>query len=87
MFVTGVQTCALPICCGYDVGARADLSAFPDAGSVSGWAQDALSWANAAGLINGTVYGGRTFLDPQGSASRAQVAMILRSYAEHVVNA
>ena len=73
--------------CGYDVGARADLSAFPDAGSVSGWAQDALSWANAAGLINGTVYGGRTILDPQGSASRAQVAMILRSYAEHVVNA
>ena len=38
-------------------------------------------------LINGTVYGGRTILDPQGSASRAQVAMILRSYAEHVVNA
>ena len=73
--------------CGYDVGARADLSAFPDAGSVSGWAQDALSWANAASLINGTVYGGRTILDPQGSASRAQVAMILRSYAEHVVNA
>ena len=72
---------------GYDVGARADLSAFPDAGSVSGWAQDALSWANAAGLINGTVCGGRTILDPQGSASRAQVAMILRSYAEHVVNA
>lgn len=72
---------------GYDVGARADLSAFPDAGSVSGWAEKALSWANAAGLINGTVYGGRTILDPQGSASRAQVAMILRSYAEHVVNA
>lgn len=72
---------------GYDVGARADLSAFPDAGSVSGWAQDALSWANAAGLINGTVCGGRTILDPQGSASRAQVAKILRSYAEHVVNA
>ena len=72
---------------GYDVSARADLSAFPDAGSVSGWAQDALSWANAAGLINGTVYGGRTILDPQGCASRAQVAMILRSYAEHVVNA
>ena len=28
-----------------------------------------------------------TFLDPQGSASRAQVAKILRGYAEHVVNA
>lgn len=72
---------------GYDVSARADLSAFPDAGSVSGWAEEALSWANAAGLINGTVRDGQTILDPQGSASRAQVAMILMNYVEHVVNA
>ena len=72
---------------GYDVSARADLAAFPDAGSVSGWAKNALSWANAAGLINGTVRDGQTILDPQGSASRAQVAMILMNYVEHVVNA
>lgn len=72
---------------GYDVSARADLTAFPDAGSVSGWAEKALSWANAAGLINGTVRDGQTILDPQGSASRAQVAMILMNYVEHVVNA
>lgn len=72
---------------GYDVSARADLTAFPDAGSVSGWAEEALSWANAAGLINGTVRDGQTILDPQGSASRAQVAMILMNYVEHVVNA
>ena len=72
---------------GYDVSARADLTAFPDAGSVSGWAEEALSWANAAGLINGTVRDGQTLLDPQGSASRAQVAMILMNYVEHVVNA
>lgn len=67
---------------GYDVSARADLTAFPDAGSVSGWAEEALSWANAAGLINGTVRDGQTILDPQGSASRAQVAMILMNYVE-----
>ena len=72
---------------GYDVSACADLTAFPDAGSVSGWAEEALSWANAAGLINGTVRDGQTILDPQGSASRAQVAMILMNYVEHVVNA
>ena len=72
---------------GYDVSARADLTAFPDAASVSGWAKNALSWANAAGLINGTVRDGQTILDPQGSASRAQVAMILMNYVEHVVNA
>lgn len=72
---------------GYDVSARADLTAFPDAASVSGWAEEALSWANAAGLINGTVRDGQTILDPQGSASRAQIAMILMNYVEHVVNA
>ena len=72
---------------GYDVSARADLTVFQDAGSVSGWAEKALSWANAAGLINGTVRDGQTILDPQGSASRAQVAMILMNYVEHVVNA
>lgn len=72
---------------GYDVSARADLTAFLDAASVSGWAKNALSWANAAGLINGTVRDGQTILDPQGSASRAQVAMILMNYVEHVVNA
>lgn len=72
---------------GYDVSARADLTAFPDAASVSGWAEEALSWANAAGLINGTVRDGQTILDPQGSASRAQVAMILMNYVEHVVSA
>lgn len=72
---------------GYDVSARADLTTFPDAASVSGWAEEALSWANAAGLINGTVRDGQTILDPQGSASRAQVAMILMNYVEHVVNA
>ena len=72
---------------GYDVSARADLSAFPDAGSVSDWAQSALAWANASGLISGAVRGTQTILDPQGSASRAQVAMILMGYVEHVVNA
>lgn len=52
-----------------------------------GWAQEALAWANASGLISGAVRGTQTILDPQGSASRAQVAMILMGYVEHVVNA
>ena len=69
---------------GYDVSARADLTAFPDAGSVSGWAEEALSWANAAGLINGTVRDGQTILDPQGSAARQQVATILMNFCQNV---
>ncbi len=59
---------------GYDLGKRADLSKFSDADSISSYAKDALSWANANGLINGT---GTKTLSPQGNATRAQVAVII----------
>ena len=69
---------------GYDTQARADLSAFPDHKSVSGYAQDALAWANASGLINGTDEGHGVFLDPIGNATRAQVAAILMRYVQKI---
>ena len=66
----------------------ADLSTFPDGAQVSSWAKEAMQDAVALGLINGTkASDGVVYLDPQGSASRAQVAMILMNYVEHVVNA
>ena len=56
----------------------ADLSRFPDSGSVSGWARDALADAVALGLISGTDDGsGTARLSPQGSATRAQCAAML----------
>ncbi len=62
----------------------ADLSAFPDAGSVSGWAKDALADAVALGLISGASNGGQTYLEPQGSATREQVATILMEFCKNV---
>ncbi len=62
----------------------ADLSAFPDAGSVSGWAKDALADAVALGLISGASNGGQTLLEPQGSATREQVATILMEFCKNV---
>ena len=61
---------------GMDVTARADLKLFPDAGSVSAYATDALSWCVANGIVNGTLEHGTAYLDPQGSATRAQVATV-----------
>ena len=58
----------------------ADLSVFPDAGSVSGWAKDALADAVALGLISGASNGGVTLLEPQGSATREKVATILMEF-------
>lgn len=67
---------------GYDTSARADLSGYSDAGLVSSYATEALSWANATGLITGTT---ATTLSPQGSATRAQVATILSRFCQDVI--
>ena len=62
----------------------ADLSDFPDAGSVSDWAKDAMADAVALGLISGASNGGQTYLEPQGSATREQVATILMEFCKNV---
>ena len=62
----------------------ADLSGFPDAASVSGWAKDAMADAVALGLISGASNGGQTYLNPQGSATREQVATILMEFCKNV---
>ncbi len=62
---------------GYDVTARADLSGYTDAEKISAYAKDAMSWANALGLITGER---PDTLTPQGNATRAQVAEILMRY-------
>ncbi|WP_419056892.1 S-layer homology domain-containing protein [Evtepia gabavorous] len=67
---------------GYDVSQKADLSGYTDATSISGYAKDALAWANAQKLITGVT---DTTLNPQGSATRAQVATILMRLCETVV--
>ena len=70
---------------GVDTAARASLATFPDAEKTSAYAHDALSWAVAAALVNGTKEGSTIYLDPQGSATRAQVAAILSRYAQNIV--
>ena len=63
----------------------ADLSAFPDGAQVSGWAKEAMQDAVALGLINGTkASDGLVYLDPQGSATRQQVATILMNFCQNV---
>ena len=63
----------------------ADLSKFPDGAQVSGWAKEAMQDAVALGLINGTkAPDGVVYLDPQGSATRQQVATILMNFCQNV---
>lgn len=68
---------------GYDVSARAELSKFSDFKKVHAWAKESVSWANAAGLINGV---GDALLDPLGLATREQIAAILHRFCENIAD-
>ena len=63
---------------GYDVSKSADLNGFADANTVSTYATDAMRWAVANGLIQGS----NSKLNPKGTATRAQVATILMRFME-----
>ena len=57
------------------------LADFPDAEKVSDYAADAMAWAVEQGLINGiSESDGKTYLAPQETATRAQIAVILMRY-------
>ena len=53
------------------------LSAYPDSTRISAWAQNAMAWAVENGILSGRANGN---LDPQGKATRAEVAAMLRQY-------
>ena len=65
---------------GYYVSKSAALTAFSDADKVNGYAAEAMQWAVAEGLLQGS--NGK--LNPQGSATRAQVATILMRFMEKI---
>ena len=65
---------------GYDISMKADLSKFADGESISPWAKDAISWANAEGLIQGS----GSQLMPVDNALRCQVAAILQRFIETI---
>ena len=64
-------------------GNAAPISALPDAGNVANWAYAAMSWAVGNGLIKGNAHdNGLDYLDPNGSATRAQTATIIMRYCQ-----
>lgn len=62
-----------------ELQARAALNGYADAASVESWAAEAMSWANGNGLVTGVT---PTTLVPNGTATRAQVAVILSRYTD-----
>lgn len=67
---------------GYDVSVGGmSLNEYTDASQISAYATTAMQWANENGLITGVT---STTLEPQGSATRAQVATILMRFVENI---
>ena len=77
--ITREQLAAILYRCAGASGDNAALDGFTDAASVSGYASGAMAWAVDAGLITGM---GDGTLAPQGSATRAQTAVILMRFAK-----
>ena len=61
----------------HDTAATSDLTGYRDADAVSAFALPALQWASAEGLISGT---DAAEIDPHGTATRAQVAVLLMRF-------
>lgn len=69
-----------------DVSRSTNLSAFPDCDQVASYARPAMAWACAEGLISGVASDGINYLQPQGSATRAQVATILTNFCNRIAS-
>ena len=67
---------------GYNTSASVDVSTFPDAGKIGSWSLEAMRWACAEGLLTGKPSGSTVLLDPQGSATRSEVATILMRFCD-----
>ena len=66
---------------GYANDQRADLSSFPDADSVAAYAVEPFQWSVANNIVAGTADG---TLNPTGTATRAQFAVILYRFWEQI---
>ena len=66
---------------GYDVSVSGNLSGYADVSQISEYAITAMQWANENGLITGNT---ATTLNPQGNATRAEVATILMRFIENM---
>ena len=65
----------------YDVSAKGNLSSFTDASKISGWANEAMQWANGAKLMNGN---GDGTINPTGNTKRCEFASMIMKFNENI---
>ena len=70
---------------GLKAGTGADLSKYGDLSRLSSWARPAMAWAVERGIISGVKNGSSVTLEPQRSATRAEMATMLRAFRENIL--
>lgn len=65
-----------------DVSEKETLLSFPDNKKVNDFAEEAVQWCVAEGIISGKENGAQKYLDPQGYTIRAEAAAIISRYSE-----
>lgn len=68
---------------GHSVAGNGDLSPYSDSGEISSYAGEAMAWAVGSGILNGTADG---TLNPNGTATRVQMAVILYRFYSRVIH-
>ena len=63
----------------YDLTVKGDLDKFKDADKITDYAKTAMQWAVGSGLVKGR---SGNLLDPQGKATRAEIAAMLHRFIE-----
>ena len=66
-------------CKGYDLTVKGNLDKFKDADKITDYAKTAMQWAVGSGLVKGK---SGNLLDPQGTATRAEIAAMLHRFIE-----
>ena len=64
---------------GYDLTVKGNLDKFKDADKITDYAKTAMQWAVGNGLVKGK---SGNLLDPQGTATRAEIAAMLHRFIE-----
>ena len=64
---------------GYDLTVKGNLDKFKDADKITDYAKTAMQWAVGSGLMKGK---SGNLLDPQGTATRAEIAAMLHRFIE-----
>ena len=86
--VTRQQMCAIlyryAAMCKLSLSQRDPLTDFSDLDKLADYAKDPMSWCVAMGFINGVKSGDTTVLDPQGNATRAQIAKVLTQFDRYL---